>query len=197
VTLEGPDGSGKTHVAAVLHADLAARGLAVRLTREPGGTAIDERIRAILLEHAPNEAPLSPRADALLFAAARAQHVAEIVLCARFADSSLAYQGYGLGLPLAAVRDLQAFATDGCRPDLTILLDLPVEVGLARKQDNEQTRFEAGFDLAYHRRVRDGFLELAAAEPDRFFVIDATATIEDVEAAARDAVLRLIGSRQG
>jgi dTMP kinase len=209
ITVEGPDGSGKTLVATLVRDALAARGIAAQLTREPGGTAVGERIRAILLEHTPDDparpppAPLAPRADALLFAAARAQHVAEVidpavalgevVLCARYADSTLAYQGYGLGLPLDELRELQRFATGGRWPDLTVLLDIPVEVGLARKQHDEQTRFEAAFDVAYHRRVRDGFLALAAAEPDRFVVVDATAPIDTVVAATLGAILGLLG----
>lgn len=202
ITVEGPDGSGKTHVAAAVRDELAARGIPARLTREPGGTAVGDRVRAILLEHAPDEPPLAPRADALLFAAARAQHVAEviepalaggeIILCARYADSTLAYQGYGLGLPLDDLRALQEFATGGRWPDLTVLLDIPVEVGLARKQDDEQTRFEAAFDVAYHRRVRAGFLALAAAEPDRFVIVDATAPIDAVVAATLRAILALL-----
>jgi dTMP kinase len=202
VTIEGPDGSGKTLVAALVSEALAARGIVARLTREPGGTALGERVRAILLEHAPDDPPLAPRADALLFAAARAQHVAqvidpavargELVLCARYADSTLAYQGYGLGLPLDELRELQRFATGGRRPDLTILLDIPVEVGLARKQHDEQTRFEAAFDVAYHRRVRAGFLALAAAEPGRFVIVDATAPIDAVVAATLEAILGLL-----
>lgn len=207
ITVEGPDGSGKTHVAAAVRDALAARGIPARLTREPGGTAVGDRVRAILLEHAPDDPPLAPRADALLFAAARAQHVAEviepalargeIVLCARYADSTLAYQGYGLGLPLGELRALQEFATGGRWPDLTVLLDIPVEVGLARKQDDEQTRFEAAFDVAYHRRVREGFLTLAAAEPARWVVIDATAPVKMVVELTLAAILRLIGPRTG
>jgi dTMP kinase len=202
ITVEGPDGSGKTLVAALVHDALAARGIAARLTREPGGTAVGERVRAILLEHVPGDLPLAPRADALLFAAARAQHVAEIiepavargelVLCARYADSTLAYQGYGLGLPLDELRGLQQFATGGRWPDLTVLLDIPVEVGLARKQRDEQTRFEAAFDVAFHRRVREGFLALAAAEPDRFVIVDATAPVDAVVAATLEAILGLL-----
>ncbi len=203
ITVEGSDGSGKTLVAALVRDALAARGIVARLTREPGGTAVGERVRAILLEHAPDDPPLAPRADALLFAAARAQHVAEVidpavargelVLCARYADSTLAYQGYGLGLPLDELRELQRFATGGRSPDLTVLLDIPVEVGLARKQHDEQTRFEAAFDVAYHRRVRRGFLALAAAEPDRFVILDATAPIDAVVAATLEAILGLLG----
>jgi dTMP kinase len=102
------------------------------------------------------------------------------VICARYADSTLAYQGYGAGVALDRLRSLAAIATDGLTPDLTILLDLPVEAGLARKSPADVTRFEAEFDLAFHRRVRDGFLELAVAEPSRFVVLDATRSIDDV-----------------
>jgi dTMP kinase len=193
ITLEGPEGSGKTSQAEGLRAALATAGFRVTLTREPGGTAIGERIRAILLrQDAAGDAGAapSPRTDALLFNAARAQLVAqvigpalargEVVVCARFADSTLAYQGYGSGLPLDELRSLERFATDGLRPDLTIVLDLPPEAGLARKTGAEVTRFEAGFDLAFHRRVRDGFLALAAAEPARFAVVDAMLPVETV-----------------
>lgn len=201
ITIEGPDGGGKTLVAAALRDALKARGIQVRLTREPGGTSVGDRVRSMVLDHVPDDPPLAPRADALLFAAARAQHVDEViepalargetVICARYADSSVAYQGYGLGLPLDDVVALQAFATAGLRPDRTLLLDLPVEVGLARKQDDEQTRFEAGFDVTYHRRVRAGFLSIASAEPSRFRTIDATAPVDAVVDAAIGAVLDL------
>ena len=199
ITVEGPEGSGKTLVAALVRDALVSQGRVVVLSREPGGTAVGDQVRAIVLDHAPDERPIAPRTDALLFAAARAQHVAEViepalargelVLCARYADSSLAYQGFGGGLPLDELRALQAFATGGCAPDLTIVLDVPVEVGLARKQADEQTRFEAVFDLSFHRRARDGFLALAAAEPERFVVIDATARLETVVERTLEAIL--------
>lgn len=207
VTVEGPDGAGKTLVTERLRSALEARGIEVLATREPGGTAVGERVRRILLDHLPDDPRLDPRTDALLFSAARAQLVAEVirpalargllVLDARHADSTLAYQGYGGGLPLATLRELQAFATAGLRPDLTLLLDVPVEVGLARKQADEQTRFEAAFDVAFHRRVRDGYRELAAAEPDRFVVIDATGSVDDVVARGLAAILARIGSGTG
>jgi dTMP kinase len=188
ITIEGPDGAGKTLQAERLVAALQARGLVTRLTREPGGTALGERIREILL--GPGGPPISPRADALLFNAARAQLVAEvirpaldagtIVVGARHADSTLAYQGYGAGVPLAELRALADVAVGDLRPDCTILLDIPAEVGLARKTADGVTRFEAAFDLAFHERVREGFLALAAAEPDRWVVIDATASADEV-----------------
>lgn len=197
ITIEGPDGSGKTSQAGRLAAALRARGHDVVLTREPGGTPLGERIRALLLTR--GEAPIAPRADALLFNAARAQHVFEVidpavaagkvVVCARYADSTLAYQGYGEGVPLDDLRTLIRLATGGRTPDRTILLDLPVEAGLRRKSpDDRETRFETAFDLAFHERVRAGFLEMAAAQADRWVVIDADRpedeTFEDVLRAA-------------
>jgi dTMP kinase len=204
ITVEGPDGAGKTLVTTRLRAALEDRGLSTLATREPGGTAVGEQVRRIVLDHASDDRPIDPRADALLFSAGRAQLVAEvirpalerglIVLDARHIDSTLAYQGYGGGLPVAFLRELQAFATDGLRPDLTVLLDVPVEVGLARKQADEQTRFEAVFDIDFHRRVRDGYLALAEAEPERFVVIDARAPVDEVVAQALDAIVARMGT---
>ena len=118
----------------------------------------------------------------------------EIVLCARYTDSTLAYQGYGGGVPLDDLRALADLATGGLAPDLTILLDVAPEQGLRRKAEAEQTRFEASFDLEFHRRVRAGFLELAAAEPDRFVVVDSSRHIDAVFADALAAVLEVVGA---
>lgn len=200
VTFEGPEGAGKTEQARRLH-DLAVEaGLPVVLTREPGGTPLGEAIRGILL--AGDAAFADPRADALLFNAARAQLVAEVigpalargelVVSARFADSTLAYQGYGAGLPLDELRAVAAFATGGLTPDLTILLDLPIEDGLRRKAASaEENRFEAAFERGFHERVRAGFLALAAAEPTRFVVVDARLEPDAVFAAVLRALERL------
>ena len=188
ITFEGPEGAGKTTQAARLEATLRQRGLPVIATREPGGTALGERIREVLL--APSSEAIDPLADALLFNAARRQLVAEViepalaagttVVCARFADSTRAYQGYGGGLPLAALDRLEAVATGGLRPDRTILLDLPVEIGLARKAPDDRTRFETSFDLSFHQRVRNGFMAMAAADAGRFVVIDASGDPADI-----------------
>jgi dTMP kinase len=184
ITLEGPEGAGKTLQAERLVEALTERGHRVRLTREPGGTALGEQIRSIVLARAMDgDGGIDARADALLFNAARAQLVAEVIrpaiaegeviVCARFADSTLAYQGYGAGLPLDELRSIANVATGGVVPDRTILLDVSPEVGLGRKADDARNRFEAAFDIEFHRRVREGFLELAANEPARWRVIDA------------------------
>jgi dTMP kinase len=206
ITIDGPDGGGKTTQAERLRAHLASRGVEVLLTREPGGTWLGERIREVLLARTSTAAaPTDPLTDALLFNAARRQIVGEIirpalqagttVICARFADSTLAYQGDGAGVPLDRLRALADVATDGLTPDLTILLDLPVEAGLARKAPGDVTRFEAEFDLEFHRRVREGFLAIAQAEPGRVAVVDATADRDAVAAAIAAIADQRLGLR--
>ena len=200
ITIDGPDGGGKTTQAQRLAAHLIDRGVPTHVTREPGGTWLGERIRELLLERTGSTAPTDPLADALLFNAARRQLVREVirpsleagttVVCARYTDSTLAYQGHGAGIDLDRLRALADTATDGLHPDLTIVLDLPVDVGLARKAPGDVTRFEAEYDLAFHRRVRDGFLAIAAAEPDRVVVVDATGSVDQVSAAVAEAVDR-------
>ncbi len=201
ITIEGPEGAGKTTQASRLETYLRAREVPVVATREPGGTALGERIRGLVL--APTGVPIDPLADAFLFNAARRQLVGEViepalaagttVICARFADSTRAYQGSGGGLSLDDLRRLEEIATDGLEPDLTILLDVPVEVGLARKAPADRTRFETSYDLAFHRRVRDGFLRMAVAEPGRFVVLDATAPADAIATRIERAVGRLLG----
>jgi dTMP kinase len=187
VTLEGPEGSGKTVVARRLAEELQRLGRRVVLTREPGGTRLGERVREVLLGR--SDLGIDPRADALLFNAARAQLVAEVirpalargevVLCARFADSTLAYQGHGAGLPIDELREIARVATGGLEPDLTILLDVDPEVGIRRKAPGARNRFES-IDLAFPRRVRDGFLALAREAPARWRVVDSSRHIDRV-----------------
>lgn len=199
ITIEGPDGGGKTTQADRLRDHLGARGNSVLLTREPGGTWLGEQVREVLLARTgTTAAPTDPLTDALLFNAARRQLVGEIirpaihagttVICARFADSTLAYQGYGAGVPLDRLRMLAAIATDGLEPDLTLLLDIPVEAGLARKAPGDVTRFEAEFDLGFHERVRAGFLAIAQADPERVALIDAAADRDTVAASIASVV---------
>jgi dTMP kinase len=203
VTLEGPEGSGKSTQAHRLAGRLTAAGYHCTLTREPGGTLLGEEVRKIIL----HELSPVPAADAFLFNAARAQLVAEViepalargdvVICDRFADSTLAYQGYGAGQSIEALRALADYAAGDIVPDLTILIDLPVEDGLRRKRDSaEINRFESTFDLAFHRRVRDGFLALAAAEPDRFVVLDGLLSPEQTEVAVADALRPRLAKKQ-
>lgn len=174
------------------------------LTREPGGTWLGERLRELLLARTGSTSASDPLTDAFLFDAARRQLIVEVlrpalaagrtVVCARYADSTLAYQGYGAGVPLDRLRSLETAAIGGLVPDLTILLDLPVEAGLARKAPGDVTRFEADYDMAFHRRVRDGFLALAAESPERYVVIDSTETADVVATAINTAADRLVGS---
>jgi len=203
LTLEGPEGAGKTLMAQRLADALTAEGIDVVLTREPGGTRLGDRLRDLLL--ARDSVVIDPLVDAFLFNAARAQLVAEvirpalaagvIVVCARFADSTLAYQGYGSGMDQDMLRDLASIATGGLVPDRTILLDIAPERGLGRKAVDDHTRFEAAFDIDFHRRVRAGFLELAHREPVRFAIVDADRAVdevfEDVLVSARAALDRL------
>lgn len=199
ITLEGPDGSGKSSLLPRLAAVLAAGGCDVVTTREPGSTPFGELIRRMVLDTDP-PVDRGGRADALLFAASRAQHVDEVivpalargavVVCDRYADSSMAYQGAGSGVPMDQLAEVQRFATGGLVPDLTILLDLPVDVGLRRKSE-EITRFEAFQDAAYHERVRAAFLGFAAAEPGRYVIVDASGAPGDVLAGAVEACRRV------
>jgi dTMP kinase len=193
ITFEGMEGCGKSTQAKLL---ARALGPDAVLTQEPGGTAIGRAIRQLLL-HPANRA-MSAEAEVLLFFADRAQHVAEvirpalaagkIVISTRYVDTSLAYQGYGRGLDLDRIRSVAVLATGGLRPDLTLFFDLPLEIGLARVVSRGgRDRLESEV-REFHERVRNGYLELAAAEPDRWIRIDASGSEADVEARTRAAV---------
>jgi dTMP kinase len=199
ITLEGPEGSGKSTAARHLVDWLRSRGESALLTHEPGGTPLGEEVRRLVLHVRGMSDDLDPRADALLYAAARAQHVARVirpalerdewVVCARFADSSLAYQGAGYGNDPAEMRRLQEYATGGLWPDLTLLLDVPVDIGLERtRRRREWNRFEDTEAVAFFERVRHAYLDLAAAEPGRFEIIDGSGSVEAADAAIRAAV---------
>ena len=196
ITFEGIEGSGKTTQIALLTKHLVDRGHQVVKTREPGGCEIADQIRAILLD--PRNSALESTAELLLYAAARAQHVNEVirpalaagqlVLCDRYIDATLSYQGRGRQLDVALIEQLNRVAAGETRPQLTILIDLPVETGLARAlaresaaQDSSEGRFERE-RVDFHQRVRDGYLALAAQEPERFVLIEGTLSIEAMAA---------------
>jgi dTMP kinase len=201
VTLEGPEGSGKTSQLAPLADFLRQQGQEVLVTREPGGTPISDQVRAVIMNM--DNTAMNPRTEILLFLAARAQLVAQVirpaleagklVLCDRYGDSTLAYQGYGHGNDLDLLRSFLNFATNGLQPDLTLLLDVDVEAGIRRKQSggSEWNRMDA-YTLAFHRRVRQGYLELAHADPGRWVIVDASQPPDAVQAAMRQALARTI-----
>jgi dTMP kinase len=197
ITFEGPEGSGKTSQIPALADFLRQRGLSVFTTREPGGTAIGEQIRAVI--HDLNHQEMHPRTETLLYQAARAQIVeqvirprlqaGEVVLCDRYMDSTLAYQGYGHQQNLEEVRALIRYATGGLLPDLTVLLDLDVEVGLRRKTNQDEWNRLDAYTVDFHDRVREGYHTLAREDPARWVVVDAGQPWEGVQQAIREIVL--------
>ena len=187
ITLEGGEGSGKSSQAQATKALLEGKGYRVALTQEPGGCELGRRVQGLLND---GSIDLDPRAELFLFEAARAQHVAEVILpalashdvviCDRFADSSVAYQGHGRGLGLNHVRVTNLIATQGLQPDLTILLNVGVDLGLTRKK-GETAPDRIGRETPdFHERVRRGYLALATEEPERFAVVDATLSAEEI-----------------
>jgi dTMP kinase len=196
ITFEGGEGSGKSTQARLLAGHLKQKGYDVIATREPGGTEIGDAIRAVLLN--PEFTEMGNVTELLLLAASRAQNVHErikpglergaVVICDRFIDSTLAYQGYGRKFDLKLLEALNRLATGGVTPDLTILLDLPVEVGLGRAKALDKGESKSGegdrieqLDIDFHRRLRQGFLELAAREPKRFEILEITEGIEVIQ----------------
>ena len=189
ITFEGPEGSGKTTQIKRLTEHLRGRGCDVLTVREPGGTSISEQIRAVL--HSLNNREMQPRTEILLYCAARAQLVGQVirphlqsggvVLCDRYADSTLAYQGYGRRLDLQTLRMILDFATGGLAPDLTLYLDIDVEAGLKRKKigGDEWNRMD-DLDVEFYRRVRNGYLQIVGQDPARWVVVDAARSEETI-----------------
>jgi dTMP kinase len=209
ITFEGPDGSGKTTQLQMLCRYLVRRGWPVLLVREPGGTDIGDQIRTVL--HDTRNVSMLPNAEVLLYSASRAQLVGQVirpaleagsvVLCDRYAEATMAYQGYGHGLDLELLRAITTFATGGLRPDLIVYLDIEIEKGLQRKKSS----FQAGQgewnrmdqkELDFHRRARTGYLQMAAAEPERWFILDATRSIASLQDSIRRRVKHLLAEKQ-
>jgi dTMP kinase len=198
IVFEGGEGCGKSTQARALHRHLLGDGRRAILTREPGGTGLGERVRRHLKQ--PGQPPISPLAELFLIEAARAQLVKELispalkagktVLCDRYTPSTLAYQGYGRGLDPDTIRAANGAATAGLAPDLIVLLDIPVEAGLGRKKGREKDRFESE-SLAFHGRVRRGYLEMARADPERWLVVDGRLPRKAIQRRIRDRVSAL------
>lgn len=204
ITFEGPEGSGKTAQLDPLADFLIGEGYVVRKTREPGGTPIGDQIRNTILDL--KNTAMVDRTEALLLQASRAQLVeevikpglerGEVILCDRFADSTLAYQGFGHQNDLTPLREIIHYATGGLTPDLTILLDIDPAVGLKRRnQAGNLNRLDA-LDLGFHQRVRKGYLELAGSEPERWVVIDADRSFQDVLNHIQEVVLERLRARR-
>ena len=208
ITFEGPEGSGKSTQIALLCQALREQGQDVMQTREPGGTPIAEQIRDVI--HNADNTAMLPSAEALLYSAARAQHVAEklvpalaqgtIVISDRYAHSTMAYQGYGHGLDLMELGAITQFATGGLQPDLIIYLDLPIEDGLGRKlRDRKQGKGEWNrmdqLKADFYRRVRQGYLLMAQEDPARWLIIDASLDIDTIHATILDSVERRLADR--
>jgi dTMP kinase len=202
ITFEGIEGSGKSTQIKLLRGHLTSIGRAVTLTREPGGTPIGDQIRRILLD--PANKALDPAAELLLYGASRSQHLAEVirpalaagrvVLCDRFSDATFAYQGYGRGLSIDMISEIDRIVTGRMKPDLTLLLDIDVGAGLGRARGRNtsrglhgESRFE-NEEMAFHRRVREGYLRLAGEEPGRIRVVEAGGSPEEVHGEIRQIV---------
>jgi dTMP kinase len=199
ITLEGPEGSGKSSQISPLAEFLTQQGYSVVMTREPGGTAIGDQIRHVL--HDVANTAMSSNAELLLYSASRAQLVHEVIrpalaagkviLCDRYADSTLAYQGYGRQLNLSELHSITRFATGGLKPDLTLLLDIDVERGLARRRDGGEEMNRLDLEVVtFHRRVREGYHKLAQEDPERWVIVDADRQVTAVQSDLRAIVLK-------
>ncbi|MCH8024399.1 MAG: dTMP kinase [Candidatus Marinimicrobia bacterium] len=201
ITFEGIDGSGKSTQIARLRRSLESRGYQVLVVREPGGTPISEQIRELLLH--PDSADLHPRTEALLFSAARSQLVHEvirpalaagsIVICDRYADSSIAYQGYGRELPLEEIITTQKFATSDLLPDLKVLLDVPVDISSDRKSQEPADRMESA-GRAFMARVREGYLQLARSQPEQWLIVTGQTSEEQIAQEIENYVVKIISA---
>ena len=201
ITFEGIEGCGKTTQSKLLCEALIDRGFPVVYTREPGGTPAAEELRSFLLK--PRDEKFPPFAELSVYEAARAFHVENlirpslqegaVVICDRFIDSTVAYQGYGRGLDISLIDRLNREATGGLKPDLTVLIDLPVEEAFRRISDRRKDRMESEA-LEFHRRVREGFLKLSKREPERFLVLDGTKSVEELHRRILSEVLRRMGA---
>ncbi len=199
ITFEGAEGCGKSTQARALWQRLVRRGISAVLTYEPGGTVLGNRLRYVLKRRLQDK--ISALGELFLFAACRIQLINEVirpsleqgkvVICDRFSDSTIAYQGYGRGLNLETIEDINDLATEGIKPDLTVLLDIPARKGLSRKGSRSNDRFESE-NMAFHRKVRDGYLTLAAEELERWLVIDGTLPRAEIGKIVWDRVNRLL-----
>ncbi|MDD7736196.1 MAG: dTMP kinase [Bacillales bacterium] len=203
ITLEGPEGSGKTSAIKIVKDRLESLGYQIEMTREPGGTLISEQIREVILDK--KNTMMDPRTEALLYAASRRQHLVEkiwpslkqgkIVFCDRYLDSSLAYQGYARGLGIQEILNVNNYATEGTFPDITFLFDIDPKIGLERinkNKDREVNRLDEE-KLSFHQKVREGYLLLSKKFPDRYIVLDASKPLEEVSSKVFEEIIKKLG----
>ena len=203
ITLEGPEGSGKTSAIKIVKERLESLGFQIEMTREPGGTPISEQIREVILDK--RNTLMDPRTEALLYAASRRQHLVEkiwpslkegkIVFCDRYLDSSLAYQGYARGLGIDEILKVNDYATEGTFPDITLLFDIDPELGLERinkNKDREVNRLDVE-KLSFHKKVREGYLLLSKKFPERYIIVDASKPLEEVANQVYEEIIKKVG----